>query len=288
MMVGTHWKTNRERTCFFNASMDALEKHWLPTNPYPVILQKESWTREEINIISEKWPNLTLQLVEMGAAFDIEPPPSQENVTLAARGQSWSVGYKRMCRFKTFGFLEAPYLDPYDYIMFLDDDSCFLKPVGMDVFREMREHGAVYGFKQIFRDAPEVVEGMPDFERHYMQNRSYANPVLQQQVEQSLSAKLFAFSTNLEWIDTRAYRDPELLAFFRHLDESGMIFHRRWGDAPLRFLLSYMFYNTTQVMKVCVEYVHSNWRVSSSTCNGTLVNEPVLGVINGTCRLYCD
>ena len=162
--------------------------------------------------------------------------------------------------------------------------------VGFDVFQRMRDTGAVYAFKQVFRDPPDVTVGMREFANNYMQERQlqYANPLLKEHVDRN--NKLFAFSTNLEWVDVRAYRRKALVEFFTFLDDSGMIFHRRWGDAPLRFLLATMFWTSTQVMKVCVEYVHSTWNVSGKkTCNSTVIYDSVLKTIGDkSCGLFCD
>ena len=283
MLVGPHWTSDRGRHCYFNASMDALQKYWKPTHlDYPLILQKEMWSSEEMDIISKQWPSLNPRFEVVGSAFLVDPPGSYDsNKTVPDLGP---IDYKQMCRFKSFGFLDLPYLEPFAYVMFLDDDSCLLDDVGFDVFAKMRETGAVYGFKTTFYDSREVTLGLDEFASSYMQERQldYANPELKAKVDQNEKAYnlMLAFSSNLEWIDLRAYRRQELLEFFRALDASGMIFHRRWGDAPIRFLLATMFWTSTQVMRVCVSYQHSIWDISGrDSCNDTLVYNSVLNSI---------
>lgn len=164
--------------------MDALQKYWKPTHlDYPLILQKEIWTPDEMEIISKQWADLNPRFELVGSAFLAEPPDSYDGKkTLPDLGP---ISYKQMCRFKTFGLLDAPYLEPFDYVMFLDDDSCLLDEVGPDVFAKMRDTGAVYGYKEIMHDAREVTVGLREFASNYMQKRQlgYANPKLKAKVD---------------------------------------------------------------------------------------------------------
>lgn len=282
MLVSKPWTNRRgERQCFFNKSMDALSDNWYPINSYPIILQHpKGWTAQEINDIRQQWPQLPIYFSDIGQAFHQTDPPEHmedENKPLSP------LGYKKMCAFKTFGFLDAPYVSTHDldYMFYLDDDSCLAEPIQYDVFQKMQQHKIAYAYKQLFLDFDYVVKGLTDFIKDYkeLHKLQYANPVLATWLEDNgylqTESSHWAFATNLEWVDLREYRRPNIMKFNKAVEASGVIFHRRWGDAPLRFVLAYLFWDNTQVMKLCSSYVHSMWNPSPSTCSSSGDQSPV-------------
>jgi len=277
MLVSKPWTIQRgERQCFFNRSMDALSSHWLPRNPYPVILQHpDGWTVEEMRDIRQQWPQFKFYFSNIGNAFHIDPPKNMED-----QDQPLSpLGYKKMCAYKTFGFLNAPFIatQELDYIFYLDDDSCLTEPIHYNVFEKMQQHKIAYAYKQLFLDRDHVVRGLVEFVENYRKSHKslpYANPSLAKWLEEHEfltkdggGGSHWTFATNLEWLDLKQYRQSDTVAFLNAIADSGMIFHRRWGDAPLRFVLAYLFLNNRQVMKICSSYVHSMWNPSPSTCS---------------------
>jgi hypothetical protein len=238
---------------------------------------------------------MPIHFSKVGKAFHVEVPTNMED---EERPLS-PLGYKKMCAFKTFGFLRAPYIrdNKLDYMLYIDDDSCLTEPIQYDVFRKMRQNQIAYAYKQLFLDRAFVVRGLADFVRHfqYTHKRQYSNSALVQWLEEHdfKADSQWSFGTNLEWIDLKQYQSTEMMKFHKAIEESGMIFHRRWGDAPLRFVLSYLFWDNTQVMRLCSEYVHSHWQPSPSTCTDDdqtpMVKDAVLDQLkNCHLKAMCD
>jgi hypothetical protein len=143
-----------------------------------------------------------------------------------------------MCAFMFNGFLKAPLIRDYRYLLRIDDDSCLEDHIHYDMFAAMEAKGIAYGFNDIFYDGEADVRGLFEFSRKYMEvnNVPWANPPLMKRVQQSVKDHLLpAFSTNFELIDTKRYMMPDIQNFGMAVTNSSMIYHRRWGDAPLRF-----------------------------------------------------
>ena len=286
MLVSKPWSRQRgERQCYFNKSMDALQVNWYPTNPYPIILEHpDGWTQQEMEDIRQKWPNLPLHFSKLGNAFHVHSSPPV-GMQMEDQDKPLSpLGYKKMCAYKTFGFLQAPYIrtNELDYRLYIDDDACLTEPIQYDVFQTMKQHKVAYAYKQLFLDWDYVVKGLSEFVEEYVQkNRlQYANPSLRKWLLENTNNKNhWTFSTNLEWIDLQQLRQPNIRQFHQVIQDSGMIFHRRWGDAPLRFVLCYLFWDSSQVMKICSSYVHSMWQSSESTCDNENTKQLLLPVI---------
>jgi len=298
MLISKPWTQRRgERQCYFNRSMDLLATNWYPHNSYPIILQHpQGFTPQEQTEIQQKWPALPIYFSNVGHAFDgqqIPSPMQDEDKPMAP------LGYKKMCAFKTYGFLQAPHVQELDYMFYLDDDSCLTEPIRYDVFSKMKQHKIVYAYKQLFLDRANVVRGLEEFVQTFQQQHNIqkvANPELAQWLETNgykAGKSHWSFGTNLEWVDLRQYQKPSLLKFHHAIRDSGMIFHRRWGDAPLRFVLAYLFWDATQVMRICTEYVHSHWKPSPSTCTddgqNPMIQNAVLAQLQ-SCqgKAYCD
>lgn len=295
MLVSRNWRSKRGRECFFNKSIQALEKFWLPTNSYQLILgrQDSSWQQWEVNEISRMVPKLDLRFENCANAFMVEEP-----LLIEDNNKLSDLNYKRMIRFKLYSFLDLPFIHNLDYLFFLDDDACAQDMIDYDVFERMKKRRVAYAFKQLFHDPEFVVNGLWNFVETYMSRRGfdYANKPLyiemkqqQESTEYSTGSKDFwAFSSNFDWIDLNAYRDKKILDFFDALETSQMIFHRRWGDSPLRFALSFMFWNRDQVMKVCTPYQHSTWHPSVKTCEKPFNHDAVLSSLKNCTTSYCD
>ena len=117
MLVSKPWTSRRgDRQCYFNKSVDDLSRNWYPTNTYPIILQHPNgWTAKEMTDIRQRWPHLEILFSKLGQSFHGDPPLFMED----DEKQISSLGYKKMCAFKAFGFLNAPYVQQLDYMLSL-------------------------------------------------------------------------------------------------------------------------------------------------------------------------
>ena len=251
-----------DRNCGFNMSMNFLVKNWQPHNPYPVVLMAETpWSDVEVEAIRALWPSLEIYFVCVATDFEMY---SEKDKFEDFEKPLSSLSYKRMCAFWFSGFLNVPIIADFRYILRLDDDSCIRSSVNYDIFKELEARGAHYAFRELGGDPDFVVRGLYDFLDKYVSERriKVTHPRLFNQTMKSLSINPFPmFLTNFEVIDTHRFRAPDIVDFSQYVADSKMIFHRRWGDAPLRMAQALMFLERDSIFSTCdFEYVHSAWR----------------------------
>lgn len=262
IMLVKRWKAHRGRKCNFNSSMDMLEQNFRPHNPYPIILMEtQPWKHDDMAAIRRRWKTLDFQFLNVEDTFNKAPAklvPFED-----AKAPLSKIHYKRMCHFFFCGFVEVPHLRQFRYLLRLDDDSCILDRLNYDIFEEMAARGAYYGFRDQFHDPPHVTKGMLDFARNYSQHHQllWSNERLHNaSFARGANEFLLSFSTNFEVIDTVRYRQRDIMGFVDAVVDSNMIFHRRWGDAPLRHMVARMFWTDAEIVHFCdFDYQHSQW-----------------------------
>jgi hypothetical protein len=254
-------------------TMDSLASNWRPHNEYPIILMDtKPWEHRDMRDIRRTWRTLDFKFVNIAAQFYSSP----KNLTEAEfedvkTGRPLShIGYKQMCSFFTKGFTEVPLLMKYRYLLRLDDDTCLLDSINFDISKHMRSEGAAYAYTHVWKDDNRVVSGLVDFTERYMQARNlpYKNPTMHADMlgMKKLHRRVPSFNTNFEVINTVRYRDPELQNFLDAVVDTNAIFHRRWGDAPLRYMVAMMFWQESELMRLeGVEIQHSSWPVFPMT-----------------------
>ena len=170
-----------------------------------------------------------------------------------------------MCAFWFAGFLDVPEMKDFRYILRLDDDSCIASDIKYDIFMELQVRGTQYAFQGVFDDLNFVVSGLLSFVDDYVKGKGInpTHPKLYHHLKQLPSqANIPAFATNMEIIDTIRFRAADIANFSSYIMSSKMIFHRRWGDAPLRMIQALLFLEGDGLLNICdFEYIHSAWPV---------------------------
>jgi Glycolipid 2-alpha-mannosyltransferase len=177
------------------------------------------------------------------------------------RDKQWEnekdLNYKRMCAFWFHYFFELDFLP--DYVMRMDTDSCLTSDMDIDPFEYMIENNVEYIYHSTFFDPPSMVEELYDF--------VVQHPAGQGNVNRSLAlwwgnpaGNMQSFSTNLEFMYIPAFRTPQVLEWKEEVWRNGGIFRKRWGDAPLRAVVTSLFFNKSRVSNFChFTYNHSSW-----------------------------
>lgn len=184
------------------------------------------------------------------------------------------IGYKRMCAFWFSGFLRVPLLQDYRYLLRLDDDSCILGKINFDVFQHLKSRNIHYAYREIGLDPKDVVVGLGDFVDHYVKGKAIniTHPTVYPKVlkKGASSDNMPTFDTNIEIIDMKRFLERDIAEFAHWVDTSKMIFHRRWGDAPLRLVEAMVFLDEDKVMRLCdFDYQHSSWDISRRCRRGS-------------------
>jgi hypothetical protein len=138
--------------------------------------------------------------------------------------ESFTAGYKNMCRFWFCGFL--PYLKYYDYVCRIDED-CLVTSMNLaDIIKDMEIEQAFYKTGSfILMDNPDVTIGLEYHINKFCQNIN---------IEKRSDILLGVPSTNLFILNLNHLRSCDIFyKFAEYIDKSGGIYACRWGDAPL-------------------------------------------------------
>jgi hypothetical protein len=278
ILVSKPWHQERPgRLCHFNKSMTALEEYWLPKHrQYPLYLltDEQRWAYEDRVAIRRQWRSFDIHFLSIQKY--LHNPPT-DIAFEDAKAPLSNIEYKNMIAFFTYGFTRVPELTQYHYLMRLDDDSCMHDTINYDMFAEMRGLRTHYAFRAMFLDKENVVEGMNEFIDEYRRkflgrtdtldskgasDASYpwANLELHNWRVALNTKGAPSFSTNFEIIDIRRYLETDIAHFLRHVENSHMIYHRRWGDAPIRYYMAELFWGPQEVLWMCdFDFQHSSW-----------------------------
>lgn len=215
--------------------------------------------------IRRNWPTLDFKFLNVENVFNSVPTIPLGQLEDHNKPKS-SIPYKQMCHFFFKGFTQVPLLMRYRYLLRLDDDTCLLDHINFDLFQYLASVRAAYAYSHIWYDDDRTTKGLYDFVNRYVaeNNLTYKNPTLHKAIS---SSKLFpsrvpCYNTNFEVIDTLRYREAAVTKFVDSVVQSNMIFHRRWGDAPLRFPTVMLFFKENEVVRLeGFELQHSNWPV---------------------------
>ena len=163
------------------------------------------------------------------------PHPTHGNGPVAFGHIGFSIGYRSMCRFFTFGIFQEEIIceQNYEYILRLDTDSLFIKGNDLDLFQWARKGNITYGFIEsaIQWDHPKVSR---KFKRTALSALARIN--LRFFFRALLIPNSRMYYTNFELMKVEFFRSIHWNDFSRYLDSSGGFYIHRWGDAIIRYM----------------------------------------------------
>lgn len=163
------------------------------------------------------------------------PHPTHGNGPVSFGHIGFSIGYRSMCRFFTFGIFQEKLFreQNYEYILRLDTDSFFIKGNDIDLFQWARTNDTAYGFIEsaIQWDHPKVSKKFKQTALHALVriNLHYFFRAL-------VIPKSRMYYTNFELMKVEFFQSIHWNDFSRYLDSSGGFYLYRWGDAITRYM----------------------------------------------------
>jgi len=159
------------------------------------------------------------------------PHPTHGNGPIAHGHPGFNMGYRNMCRFFSGQFHEFDILSSYEYYLRLDTDSYILTPLNYDIFEFAINNNLNYGYcdPAIQIDNPKVIEGFNQFTKNYLTDQHIYN-----QVDTIPEGKMFY--TNFELGKVSWFLESEYWNFYKAINDSGNIYIKRWGDAPIKYM----------------------------------------------------
>jgi len=207
-----------------------------------IIFHNGDFTEDGVAAIRRRFgPELQFHLLADGGPW-WRPPPS---VNISEQ-HTWYVkhaplGYRNMCRFHSILIYDYLASLGYEWFMRIDEDSSFLSCIDYDLFGFLESQNRSIGYRVAYRDAEKVIRGLPELTRRFLQVvGKEPQPQLRQHIDGTLEElsshtwDRFVYYNNFFMTKISAWRQPLVQKFLDQVDQSGIIYTHKVGDAPVQ------------------------------------------------------
>lgn len=224
-----------------------------PNQISPVLVFNEGdLSQDQINaIVASTNRPIAFPLVD----FTSFPPgfdPDKESREFSVKGRSkW--GYYQMIRFWVTTIWKHRALAPYEIVMRIDTDSCFMED--NRILPNMpNEHTNYYSQYVGLEWEGSFVQGLYDWTTNWMQktDKLPGNPLFWAYIQTSheLHGTLPLFRTNFEVSRKSFMQTFDVYRWFEAITEREPfgVFRHRWGDAVIRYLMAAIFATSEEIV----------------------------------------
>jgi len=229
-------------------SLDCLSKNFLCKYPYTVVFGHEGLSQDTIAEIKQ---HISTKHYFHKIEFTIPPYPEHiaDQIPVKFKGHwdenaFFSLGYRHMCRYFSGEIFRDSFFDNVNYLLRIDCDSYFTDTVEDDIFKVMQDTKSIYASVGEDTDMDYVVDGLHDFCNNYFnENRDDIryNGMYQTHFE----------LVDFKWFKSKVYQD-----FYKKIDDTGNIYIKRWGDAPIKYQGVKRLLTQEQVLMFKLPYKH--------------------------------
>ena len=215
-----------------------ISNHLNDKNTDILIFHEGNITKEHQTYIKEK-SDLKLIFIDVSnRAFKKE-----KNIPFEA-AHTFGLGYRHMCSFWFINFFD--FVTKYDKMIRIDED-CFVESNIDEIFIKLDSYLFISGLQS--HDAPFVTKGLNEFSLQFFKKN---NRIYKSKVPYGPYTNFFAISLNK--INNTLFEN-----YRKEIDESNMIYKRRWGDLPLwGEVIYYIFGENTLSIDKNIKYYHGS------------------------------
>jgi hypothetical protein len=223
---------------------------------YPVIIYHDDITSVSISKLLvalytslNMMPNIKFEKIKFEIPANInlennfEPPLSM-----------FRLGYRHMCRWFSGEMYKHETLKNYDWYLRLDSDSFLLSKIKYDIFDHMKSNNYIYGYMSEYdKDEEFVVKDLLKATQEYLK----INNILNEKIN---NWNLQIFYTNFEVGNLSFFKNNQYMSYYNYIDNTGNIYYKRWGDAPIRWFGVNMFLKDENILCIKdIAYQHGSW-----------------------------
>lgn len=230
-------------------SLRCLKTNFLNSYNYPVVFGYESIDQPSVKQIKSILQDIPCYFYNIKFELPNYSDEIKQQIPEKFKGHwdenaFFSMGYRHMCRFFAGDIYKHSFFDNVNYMLRLDCDSYFIDKVKIDLFKTMHDNNCLYGYVGIENDLDYVIEGLSDFCKNYFNNPTAC-----------ISPRKM-YQTHFEMVDFQWFRSKTYSEFFKAIDETGNIYIKRWGDAPIKYQAVQHLIPSTQIYKFDIPYRH--------------------------------
>jgi hypothetical protein len=230
-------------------SLKLLNKNFLIKYPYSIVFGHEGIDPDTLNyfssLVQSKTYNLTINF-----SIPNYPETIKEQIPEKFKGHwdpnaFFSLGYRHMCNFYAGDIFNYDFFSNVNYFMRMDCDSYFIDTVTYDPFSLLKQSNTIYGTTGIEEDMDYVIEGLSDFCRDFFKEKYNTN------TKYNGMYKTHFEVLDFQWFKSSLYKD-----FYNSIKNTGNIFIKRWGDAPIRYQGVQNLLHESQIKILDLPYKH--------------------------------
>jgi hypothetical protein len=215
-----------------------IENNLINKNTDNLIFHEGNISEEQQKYIQTQTPNLNIIFKEI--LFDKE----KEKIKIE-EAHRFSYGYRHMCSFWFVDFWN--YVKNYDYLLRIDED-CFINFNIDEIFNNLKTKLFISG-RQSF-DHKFVTIGLNQFSLNFFKSPIPKRPY-------GPYTNIFGLSL------TQLRQNEQLFQYIQSVDESQMIYKRRWGDLPLwGEVIFYIFGDESLYITPKLKYYHESHKLN--------------------------
>ena len=211
-----------------------------------LIFHEGNITEEHKIYIKNKTPELNIIFIDI---LDIAFYPEKQNINVEEASQ-FKLGYRHMCSFWFINFFNA--VKDYDKLLRIDED-CYIDCNIDSIFVKLDKNLFVTGRKD--GDAEFVTKGLNNFSLDFIKrnNNNY-------KFKNSVAKRPSGPYTNLFGISLDNITNKKIFNQYKNeIDNSNMIYKRRWGDLPLwGEAIYYIFGDDNLFIDKDIKYFHQS------------------------------
>lgn len=211
-----------------------------------LIFHEDNIIKEHQIFIKNKTPNLKIKFVNiLNIAFQTD----KKNIIIE-EGRTFGIGYRHMCSFWFVNFFNT--VQNYDKLLRIDED-CFIDSNIDRIFEQLDKHIFVCGKTSI--DKEFVTKGLNTFSLDFCKKHKDEFSFFKNDAKSPGGPY-----TNLTGYSLDIIRKNEIFQKYRtDVDQSNMIYKRRWGDLPLwGEVIYYIFGNDSLKIDNTIKYFHES------------------------------
>lgn len=211
-----------------------------------LIFHENNITEEQQIYIKNITPKLNIKFINI---LNIAFHPNKKNIAIE-EASNFGLGYRHMCSFWFVDFFDA--VKDYDKILRIDED-CFIESNIDNIFLKLDEYIFICGKET--NDEAYVTKGLNQFSIFFMKkhNNNFTFKTNDVKFPSGPYTNLIGFSLD-------QIRNNEAFQKYKtDIDNSNMIYKRRWGDLPLwGEVIYYIFGNETLKIDNTIKYFHGS------------------------------
>lgn len=200
-----------------------------------------------------KYSNLkNLEFINVSKEFDREIKANSKYTCKTKLSESFTQGYKSMCRFWTDRFFE--YTKTYDFVARIDEDCIIKKIPIMQIIDYMINNNVNYITPLNFeKDDPQVTVGLLDFTDEFIKKHNI-------KCNNKITLNNNPY-TNMFLLNSNHYQNLEILRnFMSEVQYSNGIDVNRWGDHVIWGLIfKILGEDQSKMIRKDIQYIHGSF-----------------------------